>query len=529
MKLTAFVRRRLHGISLPGALLIALLQRTPVIPLALSAEDSVLASSPIGAVLKSAAAALASLGAFHSLAGATQLSVAPNQTPGVATVGAAKTIVITVAGAQAAPGSWTVGGNVPPGMSFTAIFGNPPGITSGIINASSIQLIGTPTTAGTYTLALQAWLSPNGSGDTLIYSYTVVVSGGPSTAAPTITAQPLSVTVNTGGTVALTVAVPSSAAASYQWSKDGVPVPGATGDTLILTGTAQAAGSYTVKASNSAGSITSNPATLAITSGQVSRISNLSVRTNLASGQLLTVGFVTSAPKNLLLRAVGPSLNAVFGLTGFYADPKIAVISNAGATIAQNDDWDASLSPVFVSVGAFALTANSKDAALEPSITGPNTARINGTGSGVLLMEVYDVDSATAPARLTNVSARNQVGTGADILISGFVIDGAAARTVLIRGIGPALNDVFGVTGQLPDPLLEIHQTVNGQDTIIATNDNWNPSLTPYFDQVGAYHFKAGSKDAAMLITLPPGVYTAQVSGVNSATGDGVVEVYDVQ
>jgi hypothetical protein len=69
---------------------------------------------------------------------------------------------------------------------------------------------------------------------------------------------------------------------------------------------------------------------------------------------------------------------------------------------------------------------------------------------------------------------------------------------------------------------------VNNQDTVVASNDNWNSSLTPIFDQVGAYHFNVGSKDAAMLITLPPGVYTAQVSGVNSVTGDGVVEVYEV-
>jgi len=63
----------------------------------------------------------------------------------------------------------------------------------------------------------------------------------------------------------------------------------------------------------------------------------------------------------------------------------------------------------------------------------------------------------------------------------------------------------------------------------VATNDNWDPSLTPTFDKVGAYHFTAGSKDAALLITLQPGVYTAQVSGLNGGTGDGVVEVYEVK
>jgi hypothetical protein len=100
------------------------------------------------------------------------------------------------------------------------------------------------------------------------------------------------------------------------------------------------------------------------------------------------------------------------------------------------------------------------------------------------------------------------------------------ARTLLVRGIGPALHDFFGVTFPLSDPLLEIHQTVNGVDTLVASNDNWDISLTPYFTQLGAYKFTAASKDSALLITLPPGVYTAQLSGVNGVTGDGVVELY---
>jgi hypothetical protein len=613
MKLTAFLQRRLPWINLPGSLLIALLQRTPMVPLARTAGEFVLAS-PVSAILKSSAVALASLGALHSLAGATTVT-ASSATPLSATVGTAITkVAFGSAGTDAQPGSWHVTGTLPPGVAFGGQTNTP--ISN--LNVTNPQLSGTPTTAGTYQLTLVAWEgadetiqatpsfiytinvgagvtatapsittqpvsqtvnvganvtfiaaasgSPaptfqwrkntaniaNATSSSLTLSnvattdaatYTVVATNSAGSATsngalltvnavglppPTITAQPLSVTVNSGGTAALVVTVPTAAVASYQWSKGGVAVAGATSDTLILTATAQTAGSYTVVATNSGGSVTSSAATLAVTSGQVSRISNLSVRTNLASGQLLTVGFVTSASKNLLLRAIGPSLFAVFGLTGFYADPKIAVINNAGVTIAQDDDWNSNLSSVFAGVGAFALTPNSKDAALDLAITGPNTAQINGTGSGVVLVEVYDTDPATASARLTNVSARNLVGTGANILISGFVIDGTAARTVLIRGIGPALNDVFGVTGQLTDPLLEIHQTVNNQDTVIASNDNWNASLTPIFDQVGAYHFNVGSKDAAMLITLPPGVYTAQVSGVNSLTGDGVVEVYEV-
>ncbi len=392
--------------------------------------------------------------------------------------------------------------------------------------------------AATATLTL-----PNISTANANSSYTVVVStqygtvtskaavltvNAPAGPAPVILSQPQSVTVNSSGTVALVVAPTDSSPLAYQWYKNGVAITGANSATLLLSNvTAANAGSYTVALARFGGTVTSAPATVTVTSGQLSRISNLSIRTNLASAQNLIVGFVTSGPKNLLIRAVGPGLGTVFGLTNFYPDPMFTVF-NGSTAVDGDDDWSSGLASTFASVGAFPLTPASKDAALVRNINGADTAVVSGTGSGVMLVEVYDTESISSSTRLTNVSARNQVGTGSNILISGFVIDGTAARTVLVRGIGPALHDVFGVTGNLADPVLEIHQTVNGQDTIVASNDNWDASLTPIFDQVGAYHFSAGSKDAALLITLPPGVYTAQVSGVNSGTGDGVVEVYAV-
>jgi len=414
-------------------------------------------------------------------------------------------------------------------VTFTATTGGTPaptfqwlknGVSISGATSSTLTLTNVASTdAGTY-----AVVATNSTGSATSSNAVLTVN---SVTAPTIIAQPLSVTANGGGTVALVVTATS--ATSYQWRKDGVVISGSTNDTLILANvTSASAGVYTVVATNSNGSVTSNGATLTVTSGQVSRISNLSVRTNLGSGQTLTVGFVTSGSKSMMIRAIGPSLNAVFGLTGFFADPQFTVLNSLGTVVAQNDNWSSAMATTFASLGAFPLTIGSKDAALLLPISGPTTAQINGTGAGVMLVEVYDADSTSAPFRLTNVSARNQVGAGGDILISGFVVDGTAARTLLIRGIGPALHDVFGVNGQLADPVLEIHQTVNGVDTVVASNDNWNAGLASIFSQVGAYQFTNGSKDAALLITLPPGVYTAQVSGVNLGTGDGVVEVYEV-
>jgi hypothetical protein len=288
------------------------------------------------------------------------------------------------------------------------------------------------------------------------------------------------------------------------------------------------AGLYAVSVSNSpAGSSSSASANATLTLTSASRISNLSVRTNLAAGQGLTVGFVTNGLPQLLIRAVGPSLNQVFGVTDYYPDPQFSIVSQ-GTTLAKNDFWSPNLSFTFSSVGAFPLVYGSADAALSLQLNGPNTAEVSGTGPGLLLVEIYDAKSYVGSARLVNVSARNQVGTGADILVSGFVIDGTAPKKLLIRGIGPGLHDVFGLTGTLTDPVLEVHQTINGQDTVVAKNDDWDASLTTTFDQVGAYHFTAGSKDAALVVTLQPGVYTAQVSGTNNGTGIGVVEVYEV-
>jgi hypothetical protein len=162
------------------------------------------------------------------------------------------------------------------------------------------------------------------------------------------------------------------------------------------------------------------------------------------------------------------------------------------------------------------------------------TAEISGASgdTGVALAEVYDATPAgtytvTTP-RLTNLSARVQVGTGGNILIAGFVIGGSSARTVLIRGSGPALT-AFGVTGTLPDPLLQLNNVSTG--AVIATNSAWGGGslISSVAASVGAQPYtNPNSNDTALLITLPPGAYSAQVSGSSGDTGVALVEVYEV-
>jgi hypothetical protein len=183
------------------------------------------------------------------------------------------------------------------------------------------------------------------------------------------------------------------------------------------------------------------------------------------------------------------------------------------------------MSAVFSAAGAFALPAGSADAALLRAVpAGPYTMQIAGTATGIALAELYDTDAA-GRSRLVNVSARAQVGTGAGILIAGFTISGNVPRRVLIRGVGPGLAP-FGVTGALANPALAIYRG----SAVVADNDDWGggDTLATAFRAVGAFALpSASSRDSALLVTLNPGSYTAQLTGVNNTTGVALIEVYE--
>jgi uncharacterized protein (DUF1800 family) len=264
------------------------------------------------------------------------------------------------------------------------------------------------------------------------------------------------------------------------------------------------------------------------------RVVNLSTRGQVGTGpNVMIAGFVVNpgGPKNVLIRAVGPGLARIGLSSGLLADPVIDVYNSSGAKILTSRDWTADLATTFTSVGAFSLATGSRDDALVATLNpGLYTALVSGVGgtSGLAMVEVYDV---TGAARLINLSTRAQVGSGAGVLISGLVVaPGAGVRKVLIRGAGPTLNQLPGVTGALADPALTVFDVAA---VPIATNDNWESAgnravLTAAFAQVGAFPFPAGSKDAALLLDLAPGNYTVHVSGVGNTTGLALVEAYDV-
>ena len=266
-----------------------------------------------------------------------------------------------------------------------------------------------------------------------------------------------------------------------------------------------------------------------------SRLVNLSARSTVGSGSnILIAGFVINGTgsKQVLLRGIGPTLGQ-FGVDQALPQPHLALIGSGSSTLASNSVWGgtSALSQAFTEVGAFPLSAASLDSAVLTGVVAGNyTAQLSGlsNSTGVGLAEIYDADTGATPsARLINISARASVGTGTNVLIAGFVISGDTPEKVLIRGIGPTLSQ-FGVTGSLATPQLVLYDS--GNNTLLA-NSGWagDANLSQAFTQVGAFSLAASSADAAILVTLPPGAYTAEVSGVSGSTGVGLAEIYEVR
>jgi hypothetical protein len=266
------------------------------------------------------------------------------------------------------------------------------------------------------------------------------------------------------------------------------------------------------------------------TSG-TARLVNISARVAVGGAAGTPIpGFVLAGTGNrqMVLRAVGPTLGS-FGVAGVLADPKLTLFKGS-ATISTNDNWSAGDGAAMAAVGAFALNAGSRDAALVSTLapdayTAPVTATDNG--AGVALVEVYDAGSGTA-VKLANASTQAYVGTGENVLIPGFVVGGEGALRLLIRAVGPTLG-AFGVPGTLADPTITLYRG----SVALGTNDNWSDAanatdIVSTSAAVGAFALGAGSRDAVILKTLEPGAYTVVVSGVGNTSGKVLVELYAV-
>jgi len=323
----------------------------------------------------------------------------------------------------------------------------------------------------------------------------------------------------------------------------------------VISGTPTQTGTFTVTitATNPNGSGTTALTIIVGAPGSISdagRLVNLSVLAQVISGTTagttanpIIAGFVISgsSPQNILLRAVGPGLSSM-GVTSVLAAPELQVYNSAGQVISDTNSWGGSstLSAEFARLGAFALESTSADAAVLLTLSpGPYTLHVNGTTDGTALAEIYDASATPAPVNphLVNISARGIVDAGHHVT-GGFVITGSTPKQMLVRGVGPGLA-AQGVTSVLSDPTVTLYKIGTGA---IAQNDNWG---TPVTSNAGypaaspaqisaaatttrAFAYVSGSLDSAILITLAPGLYTAEVTGTGGATGAAMVEVYEV-
>ena len=266
-------------------------------------------------------------------------------------------------------------------------------------------------------------------------------------------------------------------------------------------------------------------ATLAIAGANTPspKLLNIATRLRVERGQdALIGGFIItgSAPKRVIIRALGPSL-AGRGIAGGVANPTLELFRPDGSEF--NDNWrDTQEGDV---AGTGIAPTDDREAAivatLEPGVGYTAVVRGAGDTTGVGLVEVYDLDAA-APSTLANISTRGLVQTGENVMIGGLIIGGDQPAKVLIRAIGPSLG-AAGVAGALADPTLELY-TAEGA---VFTNDDWR--ATQEGEIIASTVAPGDSREAAILTTLPPGNYTAIVRGKNDSAGVALVEAYNLQ
>jgi hypothetical protein len=254
---------------------------------------------------------------------------------------------------------------------------------------------------------------------------------------------------------------------------------------------------------------------------------NISTRAHVdVDPNALIGGFIITgnSPKKVIARALGPSLQQQ-GLTGVLADPVLELHAGDGSLISQDDNWqDNSAQADMIRDSGIPPTDPRESAIVATLNPGNYTTIVRGKDntSGIGLVEVYDLDQA-ADSILANVSTRASVQTGESILIGGFILGGGTGNTnVAIRALGPSLADA-GVSGVLADPTLDIR---NAQGTRVVFNDNWADSADDGVAIQAADLEPEDAAEAAIVVNLAPGNYTALVAGKNNGTGVGLVEVY---
>jgi hypothetical protein len=332
------------------------------------------------------------------------------------------------------------------------------------------------------------------------------------TAPPSIAIQPASQDVNAGSDVVLAVTATSDLPLSYQWYFDGSPIDGATGAMLSMT-SVQAVndGTYTVDVTDGAGNeTTSDGATLTVDPVPSQGIATQPVSQTIQAGStvVFTVTASGSVQSSSIAELKGPSAKVTGSATYQW--------QFNGTNLADGNGVSGSAGPQLVIQGANATESGDYCCLVT---TGGVAAESN---SASLL-----VATAPNPGYLVNLSARGFVGTGSNVLIGGFYIVGSTSRTVLVQALGPALSGE-SVSGVLQHPMLTIHDSTGAT---IYSDTGWgsrqlllNAAAAVYANPV----LKANSGDSEVLLTLPPGGYTAEISGADGGAGVALCAIYQL-
>ena len=237
-------------------------------------------------------------------------------------------------------------------------------------------------------------------------------------------------------------------------------------------------------------------------------------------------GFIITgtAPKHVLLRALGPSIGNFE--TEKLTDPMLELHGPAGFVTIINDNWMDDLVQKVAIIATGIPPTNNLESAIDATLNpGAYTAVVRGKNntSGIALIEIYDLSQAVL-AKLANISTRAFGGTNENFVIAGFILGGRNGNDrIVVRGIGPSLTG-FGVATALADPTLELR---DGNGALLLANNNWQDNPAQAAELTAAGLAPTNNLESGIAATLPPGLYTALLAGVNNSTGIGLVEVYD--
>jgi hypothetical protein len=304
-------------------------------------------------------------------------------------------------------------------------------------------------------------------------------------------------------------------------------IPGGTARILALTPRGEKVFSYSYPTGACNDAYRSLPIHLEETAFPISNLhlANISARAAVGTGDNAAIaGFIVTgpAPKPVVIRGIGPSLD--MDPAGRLNDPTIDLYNAAGELIRSNDNYQDS--PGLFLIERFGLApSDSREAAMAPVLDpGSYTAVLRGANNttGVGLIEVYDIDLRNG-SKLANLSTRAFVGNGENVLIGGVLLRGNRINQIVFRGLGPSLAS-GGVTNALQDTTLEI---VDSNGFTVAGNDDWKDGPN-VLDLQEAGLQPNNDQEAAILMPLVTGNYTAILRGKGDSTGIGLIEMYQL-